>query len=150
MKKILIVLLLSTIGFSQNCENPILDEVLQNSQINQYFQLALSLNITDLNFLNNCDTDLSYTMFAPSNNVPNSSVLALQSLPGELMDYISYYISIGDVNYNNLSDNSPLLMMDNNTLLITTNANDEYEIEVHSSSINADVSSIGSISMTRR
>ena len=31
-----------------------------------------------------------------------------------------------------------------------TNANDEYEIEVHSSSINADVSSIGSISMTRR
>ena len=32
----------------------------------------------------------------------------------------------------------------------TTNADDEYEIEVHSSSINSDISSVGSISMTRR
>ena len=31
-----------------------------------------------------------------------------------------------------------------------TPTNDEYEIEVHSSSINSDVSSIGSVSMTRR
>ena len=31
-----------------------------------------------------------------------------------------------------------------------TNANDEYEIEVHSSSINSDISSIGSVTMTRR
>ena len=31
-----------------------------------------------------------------------------------------------------------------------TTANDEYEIEVHSSSIDADNSSIGSVSMTRR
>ena len=32
----------------------------------------------------------------------------------------------------------------------TTNADDEYEIEVHSSSINSDISSVGSISITRR
>jgi hypothetical protein len=32
----------------------------------------------------------------------------------------------------------------------TTTTNDEYEIEVHSSGINSDISSVGSISMTRR
>ena len=31
-----------------------------------------------------------------------------------------------------------------------TTADDEYEIEVHSSSIDTDISSIGSVSMTRR
>ena len=37
-----------------------------------------------------------------------------------------------------------------NVITATTTTNDEYEIEVHSSSINADVSSIGSVTMTRR
>ena len=37
-----------------------------------------------------------------------------------------------------------------NVITATTTTNDEYEIEVHSSSINSDVSSIASVTMTRR
>ena len=55
MKKLISVLLLSTIGFSQDCENSILDEVLINESVNQYFQMALSLNIEELSFLGDCD-----------------------------------------------------------------------------------------------
>ena len=94
MNKLIAVLLLSTIGFSQNCENSILDEVLINDNINQYFQMALSLNIDNLAFLNNCDDTITYTIFAPGNNVPTASITPLLGAEGELMDYILYYITL--------------------------------------------------------
>ena len=94
MRRILILtIILSNIGFSQDCENSILDEVVQNENVNQYFQLALSLNIADLSFLNDCDSDETYTMFVPGINVPTSSAATLLSLDGDLIDYINYYIT---------------------------------------------------------
>ena len=94
MRRILILtIILSNIGFSQDCENSILDEVAQNENVNQYFQLALSLNIADLSFLNDCDSDETYTMFVPGINVPTSSAATLLSLDGDLIDYINYYIT---------------------------------------------------------
>ena len=80
MKRILILtIILSNIGFSQDCENSILDEALQNENVNQYFQLALSINIADLSFLNDCESDATYTMFIPGNSVPTSSAATLLS-----------------------------------------------------------------------
>ena len=35
---------------------------------NRCFQLALSLSLDDLAFLNNCDDTTTYTIFAPGNN----------------------------------------------------------------------------------
>ena len=95
MKRILVfTLLLSNIGFSQNCENSILDEVLLNENVNQYFQLALSLNVAELGFLNDCETDgPEYVMFAPGNNVPSSSITPLLSVDGDLINFINYYIT---------------------------------------------------------
>ena len=55
MKQILIFVLLSTIGFSQNCENPILDQVLESNDVNQYFKIAFpifSFNPNTWNFNN--------------------------------------------------------------------------------------------------
>ena len=115
MKRI-IIFLLPIIGFSQNCENPILDEVLQNENVNQYFQLALSFNISDLAYLNDCDSDTSYTMFVPGNNVPTESTSTILTLPGDLIDYISYYVHVGDLSLNQLEDlnGSTIEMMDQN------------------------------------
>jgi len=62
MRKIIVLLILPIIGFSQS-EDPILDELLQSSEVNQYFQLAISLNVAELQFLNDCDSDINYTMF---------------------------------------------------------------------------------------
>ena len=103
MRKIIVLLILPIIGFSQS-EDPILDELLQSSEVNQYFQLAISLNVAELQFLNDCDSDVNYTMFAPGNDVPNESAALLLGLEGELIDYISYYIhaeplSMMDLNY---------------------------------------------------
>ena len=116
MKK-LVFLLLPFIGFSQECENSILDNVLQNSDVNQYFQIALSLNIQELEFLNNCDTTLSYTMFVPGNDVPNESVNTLLTLDGEFMDYIPYYIYEGSLSYSDLVNlnGSDIIMNDGNS-----------------------------------
>ena len=104
MKRILILtIILSKIGFSQNCENPILDEVLQNENINQYFQLALSLNANELAFLNDCEADATYTMFAPGINVPTESITPLINVDGELIDYIHYYITT-DISTGNIGN----------------------------------------------
>ena len=111
MKKI-IIFLLPIIGFSQDCENPILDEVLQNENVNQYFQLALSFNISDLSYLNDCNADINYTMFVPGNNVPNESTATILTLPGDLIDYISYYIHPESINF--LEFNEDIEMIDGN------------------------------------
>jgi len=107
MKKLIALLLVSTMGFSQDCENSILDELLLNEEVNEYFQLALSLSLDDLAFLNNCDDTTTYTIFAPGNNVPTSSVSTLLALDGQLIDYILYYITLdtGDIDVNMLCEN---------------------------------------------
>ncbi|MBE38061.1 MAG: hypothetical protein CMP50_05415 [Flavobacteriales bacterium] len=94
MKQLIALLLLSTIGFSQDGENSILDELLISDEVNGYFQLALSLNVDNLSFLNNCDDTTSYLVFAPGNNVPTSSVSTLLGLDGDAIDYILYYVTI--------------------------------------------------------
>jgi uncharacterized surface protein with fasciclin (FAS1) repeats len=95
MKKLIALLLLSTIGFSQDGENSILDELLISDEVNPYFQLALlSINMDELAFLNNCDDTTQYLVFAPGNNVPTASVSTLNGLGGELIDYILYYVTI--------------------------------------------------------
>lgn len=113
MKK-LIIFLIPIIGFSQNCENPILDQVLEDSLVNPYFQLALSLNINELQYLNNCKENQSYTMFAPSINVPTESATMLVGLGGSLIDYISYYIHSENLSSSDLIDlnGTTIQMMD--------------------------------------
>jgi uncharacterized surface protein with fasciclin (FAS1) repeats len=121
MKKLIILLMVPIIGFSQsNCENSILDEVLQNTEVNQYFQLALSLNMSELEFINNCDQDINYTMFVPGNNVPNESAALLLGLTGELIEYIPYYIYMGDLSYAELIElnGNSIEMMDGNQAII--------------------------------
>tara|TARA_B100000427_G_C15311677_1_gene508564 strand:- start:47 stop:751 length:705 start_codon:yes stop_codon:yes gene_type:complete len=113
MKKLILSLILPIIGFSQDCENPILSEAVTNTQVNQYFQLALTLNSSQLDFLNDCNTDISYTMFVPGNDIPNESAGQLLGLSGELMDYIPYYIHIGEVFVEGWGDT--ITMMDGNT-----------------------------------
>ena len=94
MKKLIALLLVSTIGFSQDGENSILDELLISDEVNEYFQLALSLNMDGLAFLNNCDDTIQYLVFAPGNNVPTASVSTLLGLDGEMIDYILYYVTV--------------------------------------------------------
>ena len=119
MKKI-IIFLIPIIGFSQNCENSILDEVLQNENVNTYFQLALSFNIEELSYLNDCDSDVNYTMFVPGNNVPTASANSILTLGGDLIDYISYYIHLGDLSTEELINlnGTTIEMMDENVSTI--------------------------------
>tara|TARA_Y100001968_G_scaffold329388_1_gene378624 strand:- start:1388 stop:2167 length:780 start_codon:yes stop_codon:yes gene_type:complete len=139
VKKLISVLLLSTIGFSQNCENSILDEILQNENVNQYFQLALSVNAASLDFINDCNTDVNYTMFVPGIDVPTSSAATLLSLDGDLMDYINYYITYNDNIYQELlsaydgtqgtwSSSILLEMLDNNQAEIYAEMN-QYDVD---------------------
>ena len=96
MNKYILLLLIPFIGFSQ-CENTILDEALTNDSVNQYFQLALSLNIEDLSYLNECNSPNmigdEYMLFAPGNDIPASAITPLmQNTNGEIIDYINAYI----------------------------------------------------------
>ena len=109
--------MISLIGFSQNdCENSILDELLQNSNVNQWFQIAISLNASELSFINECNEDENYTMFVPGNSVPNESTATLATLSGEIMDYIPYYIHLNAYSYSELIElnGTALEMMDGN------------------------------------
>ena len=112
-----ILLIIPMIGFSQNCENPILDQVLESDDVNQYFKIALLANIAELEYLNSCD-NINYTMFVPGNDVPAESATVLATLGGELMDYISYYIYPESISFSEFTD-GPLMMMDGNTTNIT-------------------------------
>ena len=132
MKKILIFVLLSTIGFSQNCENPILDQILESNDVNQYFKIALLSNISNLEYLNSCDGS-EYTMFVPGNNVPTESALMLTSLGGSLMDYIPYYIHSGSIIFSELTSEEEIEMMDGNIANITVS---QYNAMINDVNIN--------------
>ena len=124
MRNLILTLLIPIIVFSQSskqdCENTILQEALVNSDVNQYFQIALSLNIDALSFIDDCDSDTNYTMFLPGNSVPNESAALLLGLPGELMDYIPYYIYQEPISFIDFTSEE-LEMMDGNTTYITVN-----------------------------
>jgi len=143
MRKLLILILISTIGFSQNCENSIWDEIHNNENdtiINMYFPIALDIEEDQLSFLDDCESNMSYTVFAPHPDVPTSALAPLLTGAenGNLIDYLLYYIYNG-----NLPDPVPqlLTMMDGNTALIAyTNPN----IVVNESTIN-DVSIVNEI-----
>ena len=140
MKRILlIIVLLPIIGFSQiNCENSILDQTIGNSEIgiNPYFQTALGLNLEALSFLQDCDNNINYTLFAPSDNVPNESTAILFTLDGNLIDYILYYIYSQEISSFNFTDNEALLMMDGNTSQITVNPIDASEYNIMINQVN--------------
>tara|TARA_Y100001968_G_C19351886_1_gene715093 strand:+ start:258 stop:1010 length:753 start_codon:yes stop_codon:yes gene_type:complete len=132
MKRLIALLLVSTIGFSQDCENSVLDELLLNEEVNEYFQLALSLSLDDLAFLNNCDDTTTYTIFAPGNNVPTSSVATLLALDGQLIDYILYYVTSPQMDMGNYCPDNPdegyslstnIEMMDGNQAIFTCGVN---------------------------
>tara|TARA_B100001250_G_C19815438_1_gene798055 strand:- start:2249 stop:3004 length:756 start_codon:yes stop_codon:yes gene_type:complete len=119
VKRLIALLLVSTIGFSQDCENSVLDEVLMSEEVNQYFQMALSLSLDDLAFLNNCDDTTTYTIFAPGNDVPTASITPLLGAGGELIEYILYYITnlqidISYVGWEGNGGNTNMEMMDGN------------------------------------
>jgi len=140
MKRILILtIILSNIGFSQDCENSILDEAVQNESVNQYFQLALSLNIADLSFLNDCESDATYTMFIPGNSVPTSSAATLLSLDGELIEYIYYYIHPGEITLGSVYNNLPMMDNNNTTLNVSGGINgfDGVDIMATEASVDA-------------
>jgi hypothetical protein len=139
-KILLIIVLIPIIGFSQiNCENSILDQAIGNNElgINPYFQTALGLNLEALSFLQDCDNNINYTLFAPSNNVPNESTAVLFSLGGDLIDYILYYIHSQEIYSSSFTDNELLLMMDGNTSQITGNSisTSEYDAMINQASI---------------
>ena len=128
MRKLFILFFLPIIGFSQNCEDSIIDEILCNNEINDYFQIALSLSLDELDYINNCDEDMSYTMFAPGNEVPTASATQLMGLDGNLIDYISYYIYPGTIeDWNNtitmIDGNSAELMSTENQIPTINNIN---------------------------
>ena len=121
MKKLLIIILLtSSIGFSQNCENSILDEILVNENVNQYFQIALSLNLDDLSFLDDCDSDINYTMFAPGIDVPTASVTPLVGSTTDMIDLILHYIHEGELYFLTTNITGDFIMLDENYISIIT------------------------------
>ncbi|MAZ57834.1 MAG: hypothetical protein CMP56_00225 [Flavobacteriales bacterium] len=134
MRKFIVLLILPIIGFSQ-CENPILDKILQDSNVNQYFQLAVSLNIAELQFLNDCNTDVNYTMFVPGNDLPNESASLLLGLGGELVDYISYYTHPESIEFLDFTS-SDIEMLDGNIANISVNQSvDNYNVMINQANI---------------
>ena len=121
MKKLLnIILLTSSIGFSQNCENSILDEILINENVNQYFQIALSLNLDGLSFLDDCDSDINYTMFAPGIDVPTASVTPLVGSTADMIDLILHYVHEGELDFLTTNVSDDFIMLDENYISIFT------------------------------
>ena len=117
MKKLLlVVILLSKIGFSQNGENPIFDEVSSNDNVNLYFQLfAWDTNEEELSFLANCDEDMVYTVFIPGEEIPGpSAALLVGGLMNPLITYINYYIHPGELILDPENTNTLLTMLDGN------------------------------------
>ena len=127
MKKLLIFLLLSTIGFSQDCENSILDEISLNENINMYFSLAVDIKGEQLNFLDDCNTDINYTLFTPDVNVPNSSITPLIGGTTPIIDLLLHYIYPNEILFSsveNINDyEEEYIMMDNNPINITGTPN---------------------------
>ena len=127
MKKLLIFLLLSTIGFSQDCENSILDEISQNENINMYFSLAVDIKGEQLNFLDDCSTNISYTLFAPDVNVPTSAVTPLIGGTTPIIDLLLHYIHANEIVFSsveNINDyEEEYIMMDNNPINISGTPN---------------------------
>lgn len=134
MRKFIVLLILPIIGFSQ-CEDPILDKILQDSNVNQYFQLAVSLNVAELQFLNDCNTDVNYTMFVPGNDLPNESASLLLGLGGELVDYISYYTHPESIEFLDFTS-SDIEMLDGNIANISVNQSvDNYNVMINQANI---------------
>jgi hypothetical protein len=134
MRKFIVLLILPIIGFSQ-CEDPILDKILQDSNVNQYFQLAVSLNVAELQFLNDCNTDVNYTMFVPGNDLPNESASLLLGLGGELFDYISYYTHAESIEFLDFTS-SDIEMLDGNIANISVNQSvDNYNVMINQANI---------------
>ena len=140
MKKILILtIILSNMGFSQDCENSILDEAVQNENVNQYFQIALSLNVSELGFLNDCDSDETYTMFIPGISVPASSAATLLSLDGELIEYIYHFIHAGEITLGSVYNNLPMMDNNNTTLNVSGGPNGlNYGVDIMATEASVD------------
>ena len=134
MKKI-ILLLFPFIGLSQDCESPILDQILESSQVNQYFQLALSFNINELSYLNDCNSQSNFTIFAPGNTVPTSSAAQLVSIGGELMDYIPYYIHSESVNFLDFVSGEIEMINGNSAFISVAQSVDNYNVMINQANI---------------
>jgi len=137
-KILLIIVFIPIIGSSQiKCEDSILDLAISNSElgINLYFQTALGLNLEELSFLQDCNSNINYTLFAPSENVPPESTSILFSLQGELIDYLSYYIYPETINFLEFS-NGEIEMMDGNTVNISVlQTVDSYNVMLNQANI---------------
>jgi len=134
MRKFIVLLILPIIGFSQ-CEDPILDKILQDSNVNQYFQLAISLNVAELQFLNDCNADVNYTMFVPGNDLPNESASLLLGLGGELIDYISYYTHPESINFLDFSSGEIEMLDSNMANILVTQSIDNYNVMINQANI---------------
>ena len=140
MKKFFFILMIPFIGFSQaDCENSILVEALQNENINDFFQGALSVVIEDLAFLDNCQEDINYTLFAPGNNIPTESIPTLINVANSgseaLIDLVSYYIHPETLNFLEFI-NGEIEMMDGNLASISfTQSIDDYNIMINQANI---------------
>ncbi|MAQ69925.1 MAG: hypothetical protein CMD23_02380 [Flavobacteriales bacterium] len=134
MRKFIILLILPIIGFSQ-CEDPILDKILQESNVNQYFQLAISLNVTELQFLNDCNADINYTMFVPGNDLPNESASLLLGLGGELIDYISYYTHPESIEFLDFLEGEIEMLDGNMANISVAQSVDNYNVMINQANI---------------
>ena len=99
LNKLIILLLLPVISFSQ-CENTntTLDEALQNENVNQWFQVALSLSLDDFSYLNECSSPNmigeDYILLAPGNDIPTVEITPLMEMGTDVMleEALSYYV----------------------------------------------------------
>ena len=73
-------------------------------------------------------------MFVPGNSVPTESTAAILTLPGDLIDYISYYIHPESINFLDL--NEDIEMIDGNmSNIYVTQSIDDYNVMINQANI---------------
>tara|TARA_R100000234_G_scaffold119228_1_gene101581 strand:- start:1235 stop:2200 length:966 start_codon:yes stop_codon:yes gene_type:complete len=114
----------------------------------------------------NGGSDLRPVELKGNYNVPGYDLIKLKVITGGVIGTSTYSVWVKDSDtlkneqviteekitgdYDHVTSGLYIRFSGDDVSSAVTNANDEYEIEVHSSSIDADMSSIGSVTMTRR
>ena len=114
----------------------------------------------------NANSDLRPVELKGHYNVPGYDLIKLKIITGGIIGTCTYSVWVKDSttlknkqvlteetvtgDYDHITSGLYIRFSGDDVASAITTANDEYEIEVHSSSIDADNSSIGSVTMTRR
>ena len=88
-----------------------------------------------MSFLNDCDNQSYFTIFAPGNTVSTSSAAQLVSIGGELMDYIPYYIHSEPVNFIDFVSGEIEMINGNSAFISVTQSVDNYNVMINQANI---------------